>query len=174
MLGVELSALSASSWHLLAILLSFLLGAIVSGTVLSSPSLKLGRHYDSLLMTEGVLLLLAIYMLRGHALWGHYLASMACGLQNALVTNYSGAIIRTTHVTGIVTDLGLMIGAAIRGEKFDKRKCILFLLVLTGFIVGGILGAFLFFHYGFMALLLPVAICFGLALGYRAYIYSQA
>ena len=60
---------------------------------------------------------------------GHYLASAACGLQNALVTNYSGATIRTTHVTGIFTDLGLMIGARLRGRPFDRRKALLFLLI---------------------------------------------
>ena len=31
----------------------------------------------------------------------------AMGLQNATITNVSGAVVRTTHVTGVITDLGL-------------------------------------------------------------------
>jgi uncharacterized membrane protein YoaK (UPF0700 family) len=44
---------------------------------------------------------------------------MACGLQNAMATGYSGAVIRTTHVTGIVTALGIAVGLAARRERVD-------------------------------------------------------
>src|SRR5438876_2149157 len=35
------------------------------------------------------------------------LASFSMGLQNATITKVSGAVIRTTHLTGVVTDMGL-------------------------------------------------------------------
>src|SRR5437773_6703757 len=35
------------------------------------------------------------------------LASFSMGLQNATITRVSGAVIRTTHLTGVVTDMGL-------------------------------------------------------------------
>jgi uncharacterized membrane protein YoaK (UPF0700 family) len=38
------------------------------------------------------------------------LVAAACGLQNAMCTSYFGAIIRTTHVTGTVTDIGSTLG----------------------------------------------------------------
>ncbi|WP_156312572.1 DUF1275 family protein [Marinagarivorans algicola] len=60
------------------------------------------------------------------------MASSACGLQNALITIYSGAVIRTTHTTGIFTDLGIMLGSKLRGEPFDKRKALLFLVIICG------------------------------------------
>ncbi|WP_316568022.1 DUF1275 family protein [Myxococcus sp. MxC21-1] len=31
------------------------------------------------------------------------------GLQNALVTRVSGAVVRTTHITGILTDIGIQV-----------------------------------------------------------------
>lgn len=37
------------------------------------------------------------------------LASCAMGLQNATITRISGGVVRTTHVTGVLTDLGLEI-----------------------------------------------------------------
>ncbi|ATC96699.1 YoaK family protein [Pseudoalteromonas tunicata] len=155
--------------HLLGVLLSFMLGAALSGLMLSGHSLKLGRHYDSLLVIEAGLLALSIYLLSADLSWGHFSASAACGLQNALATTYSGAIVRTTHVTGIFTDLGLMFGAKLRGEPFDKRKAILFLLIIIGFILGGVLGAWLYAYWLFMALAVPATICLLLALAYRLY-----
>src|SRR5690606_30403481 len=149
-------------WHLGGILISFLIGSAISGYFLSSTSLKLGRHYDSMLVLEGLLLLGAIVCLREQLSLGHYLASAACGLQNALATRYSGAIVRTTHVTGVVTDLGLMFGAALRGESFDRRKCLLFLLIISGFVSGGALGFLLFDAFSVAALVFPAVSCIAL------------
>ncbi|MEQ5836113.1 YoaK family protein [Marinobacter sp. NFXS9] len=168
--GTSLAALDLSGALLLVgILGSFLLGAALSGFMLSGQSLELGRHYDSLLVIEGVLLLSAIYLLENGHFLGACLASAACGTQNALVTTYSGAIVRTTHVTGIFTDLGLMLGGALRGESFDRRKAILFLLIISGFVLGGAVGASLFAALHFMALAAPAITCLVLALSYRIY-----
>ncbi|GGD74232.1 YoaK family protein [Lacimicrobium alkaliphilum] len=155
--------------HLLMVLISFLLGAAISGVMLTGRSLQLGRHYDSLLVIEGIFLLLAIYFLQQGSVYGHFFGSAACGLQNALATTYSGAVVRTTHLTGIFTDLGIMLGEAFRGKPFDNRKALLFLLIISGFIIGGISGAMLFARYTFLTLLLPASICLFLALAYRFY-----
>lgn len=170
LLGSSLLGSLDSSLHLLGILIAFLFGAMISGLLLTSTSLKLGRHYDSLLFIEGLLLLIAIYFLNDGSFLGHYFASAACGLQNALASSYSGAVIRTTHVTGIFTDLGILLGSALRGEAFDRRKAMLFLIIIIGFILGGLFGALLYVKFAFMALIVPVLICFALALSYKIYI----
>jgi uncharacterized membrane protein YoaK (UPF0700 family) len=170
LLGTDLIDGSLSSvMHLLGVLLSFLVGAAISGFSLPDGSLKLGRHYDTLLLLEGSLLLLSIYFLNDGSLLGHYTASAACGLQNALASTYSGAVVRTTHLTGIFTDLGLMLGAKLRGEFFDKRRALLFVLIILGFVFGGALGAYLFSLWQFFALGLPAGICLLLAICYRLY-----
>ena len=102
---------------------------------------------------------------------GHYFASMACGLQNAMVSTFSGAIVRTTHVTGIFTDLGIMIGNRFRGLAFDKRKAILFVTLITGFLCGGSLGTMTFNAYQFNALMLPICMALGLAATYWSFLY---
>ncbi|ALS98313.1 YoaK family protein [Lacimicrobium alkaliphilum] len=169
-LGSEIAnAALTDTTHLLMVLISFLLGAAISGVMLTGRSLQLGRHYDSLLVIESVLLLAAIYFLQQGSVYGHFLGSAACGLQNALATTYSGAVIRTTHLTGIFTDLGIMLGEALRGKPFDNRKALLFMLIIIGFITGGISGAMLFAQYTFLTLLLPATICLILALAYRFY-----
>ncbi len=80
------------------------------------------------------------------------------GLQNAIVTNISGAVIRTTHMTGIVTDIGIELGhavyAAISREplsqvvRFDQLWLLTSLLTL--FFSGGIVGALGFHYLGFL------------------------
>lgn len=172
-LGARIALLDPAAFHLAGILLAFLLGAMLSGILLSSSSLRLGRHYDSLLLVEGLLLLLAVAFLLRESTVGHYLASAACGLQNALVSRYSGAVVRTTHLTGIFTDLGLMLGSAVRGVPFDRRAALLFVLIIAGFIGGGVVGTFLFDGYGVMALLVPAGMCFLLAVTYRLYVRGE-
>lgn len=158
-----------TTFHLSGILLAFFLGASLSGFLLHGSTLKLGRHYDTTLVIESLLIFLACYLLSQGSFYGHFAASAACGLQNALVTTYSGAIIRTTHLTGIFTDLGLMFGSILRGEALDKRKAVLFFIIISGFIFGGVLGAYLFRLLGFNALLVPAGICLLLAGGYCLY-----
>ena len=160
--------------HLAFIVVSFIIGAVISGFFLRSGALKMGRNYSGLLALEGTLLLAAVGFLNFDSSLGHYFASAACGLQNAMVTTYSGAVIRTTHVTGIFTDIGIMIGAKLRGESFDTRKALLFSLIVLGFIAGGSFGAFMFNQYNFNALYIPAAMCGVLALSYRWYRQGQA
>ncbi|AOW75590.1 hypothetical protein A3Q34_01045 [Colwellia sp. PAMC 20917] len=170
LLGVGvLNSSFSNTLHLVLILLSFLVGSAISGYFLNSGSLKLGRNYSRLLILEAIIIFASMYFLSKGSLFGHYLASAACGLQNALVTTYSGAVVRTTHVTGLFTDLGLMLGSRLRGELFDKRKAVLFLLIITGFIVGGGFGAYFFSMFKFNALLIPAVICLLLALFYSVY-----
>lgn len=164
-----LSASLHSTIHLLGILLSFLFGSTLAGFLLHGSTLKLGRHYDTVLFLESVLLLITVWFLSVGSFYGHFFASAACGLQNALATTYSGAVIRTTHVTGIFTDLGIMLGEFIKGDTLDKRKAKLFFTIIIGFILGGTLGTLLYTKYQFVALLFPACICLFIALVYRMY-----
>ncbi|ASM49027.1 hypothetical protein PESP_a0832 [Pseudoalteromonas espejiana DSM 9414] len=169
LLGIKLMSSTSAALLLMSIVLSFILGSALSGFLLTGGSLKLGRHYDTLLFIEGLLLLLSAYLLNHSYVYGITLASAACGLQNALATNYSGAVVRTTHLTGIFTDLGLMLGKALKGETFDTRKGVMFLLIIIGFLLGGITGFILFEYYSILALVVPALACFVLSVTYRVY-----
>ncbi len=170
LLGIGFNNLATTDIsHIILILISFFLGASLSGFLVHSSSIKLGRHYSTALFIEALSLFVSIFLLSNDSLYGHYLTSAACGIQNALATSYSGAIVRTTHLTGIFTDLGIMFGARIRGEAFDKRKFFLFIIIISGFILGASLGAYLFEKLYFLSLLVPACICLILAFLYRVY-----
>jgi len=88
------------------------------------------------------------------------------GLQNAVVTKLSGSVIRTTHMTGIVTDLGIELGklvywnadqAAAHHVRADRDRMKVLGGLFLAFLLGGISGAFGFkeFGYGFTV---PIAV----------------
>ena len=164
-LGLELArGEGGAALHLALVVLVFFLGAAVSGALLEDSTLRLGRRYGVCLLLEAAVLTAALRGV-GHdapsaALW----ASAACGVQNAMVSTYSGAVIRTTHVTGIVTDLGLALGHWLRRLPVDGRRVRLHLLVLAGFVSGAVAGAAAWLQWGFAALWGPVLICVALAL----------
>lgn len=168
-IGVSVIDRPIESVFLISLVGSFVIGSTISGVLISGESLKLGRHYDLVLLLEGILLLIATSLLYEHISWGLCLASMACGLQNALVTTYSGAVIRTTHLTGIFTDLGLMLASKIKGHEVNTRKFVMFSVIICGFLVGGVLGYFAFQRFNVSALAVPAIFCLLLSLMYRIY-----
>lgn len=155
--------------HLAGVLLAFFLGAVLSGFIIQRQTLKLGRRYGVALAVEGALLAFAALCMRHQLSAGAYVASLACGLQNAMATTYSGAILRTTHVTGIVTDLGSALGHALRGLEVDRPRVRLYALVLSAFLLGGALGAAVFTITGTDALFYPAVLILVVALAYTAY-----
>jgi len=78
--------------------------------------------------------------------------SFMMGLQNAVITKLSNAVIRTTHVTGIITDMGIQLGRLAywnaperSGQpkvQADMDRLRTLSILLVNFFVGGISGAF--------------------------------
>lgn len=137
-------------------LLAFLMGSVMSGYVVGGRSFRVGRRYEVALVIEGLLLTLAFLLLYRGLFWGQLFAAMACGLQNAMVATYSGAIIRTTHLTGLTSDMGSAIGNFLAGRPI-KKSVLLFQVVLWyAFCLGCVVGAVLFVKVGYLGLMLPI------------------
>lgn len=160
---------SAEALHLFFVMASFIAGAAFSGVLIGNTALKLGRRYSVALFIESALLLISMWLLNQNILSGQLFASAACGLQNAMTSTYSGAVVRTTHVSGLFTDIGVMLGLKLRGIAFDKRRVILYLILISGFICGGIVGAIAFDHLHFSAILFPAGLSALLAMSYWIY-----
>lgn len=159
--------------HLFFILLSFLLGSILSGYIISTGAFIIGKKYGIILFIESFLIFIAIYFLNLHFFIGHYWISMACGLQNAMISTYSGALIRTTHLTGLFTDIGLILGRYLRGEKTDAKRVKLYLFIIFGFILGSMSGAYLYNIYAVNALYFPACLALFLGVSYQIYLYRK-
>lgn len=95
------------------------------------------------------------------------LLSFIMGLQNATVTKMSSSQIRTTHMTGVVTDLGIELGKMLYWNRTgtapesqvraNQTRLRLFAGLLGMFLVGGIAGAAGFKHVGFV-FVVPLAL----------------
>lgn len=150
-----------------SILGGFLLGAMLSGLVIGGRTVVPGRRYGIAMLFEAIVLAMAAILLAGHHFLGVALAGMACGIQNGMASSYYGLVIRTTHVTGIVTDIGVMLGQAVRHGRFQIWKLCFLSGILAGFVAGGICGALAYLWIDVAALMLPAATCF---LGGAAYL----
>lgn len=159
----------------LSSLFSFLLGAAASAILINWGRRRhLRSIYATPLVIEAVLLLsfglLGENLEHHQMLFLHLTVGMLCfvmGLQNAMITKISRAEIRTTHVTGLVTDVGIELGKMlywnrrpVAGESFvqaDRQKLVLLGSLLLSFIGGGLAGALGFKHLGFVATV-PLAV----------------
>lgn len=88
---------------------------------------------------------------------------MAMGMQNSLITRLSGATVRTTHLTGVVTDLGIEAArwvrwrsAASTTKRPDGQRLQLFATIVGAFTLGAIGGAVTGPYLHRAAMLLPI------------------
>jgi uncharacterized membrane protein YoaK (UPF0700 family) len=146
----------------LAAVTSFIAGAMLCAIVTHwGGRLLLHSRYALALVIESALLV--AFSIRGSAWDQHKLlpipmtVSLLCfimGFQNAIITRISNAEIRTTHITGMVTDIGIELGKLMYLNRHKTR----ILAQLVGlFFLGGVAGAFGFREIGF-AFALPLAI----------------
>jgi uncharacterized membrane protein YoaK (UPF0700 family) len=158
----------------LAAYVSFLTGAATSAVLINwARRKKLHSRFALPLMVEAALLL--VFGSIGARLHGPaalvtpatvMLLCCTMGLQNAVITKISNAEIRTTHLTGLTTDLGIELGKLLywngdagNGDRVlanrDRMQVLSVLLAL--FTVGGVSGALAFKRAGFVSTI-PLAV----------------
>lgn len=148
----------AAALHFGALLASFVAGSALSGWIIGDSTLQLGKRYGVTLLLESLIICVAVQFLSRGSAYGEWLAAAACGLQNAMATTYSGATLRTCHVSGMFTDLGIYLGHGLRGTRNAPKRLQLCLVVITGFLMGAIAGALLFQRWQYQALYVPALI----------------
>lgn len=158
-----------AAFHLLAVAGSFMAGCIMSGALIQESTLKLGRCYGVALAAESLLLFCAVPLLKRSDFLGACLTSCACGLQNGMASTYSGAVLRTTHVSGAFTDLGIFIGHRLRGLTIDARRGQLCLMLIGSFLLGSSLGAVGYAHFGYGTLYFPATAAGAVGVAYGIY-----
>lgn len=160
---------SRSALSLFGVAIAFTAGAALSGMIIQDSTLRLGRRYGVTLTIESLLLFAAMILFKHQQIAGALLAAMACGLQNAMATTFSGALVRTTHLSGMFTDLGIGLGHFLRGMALPKRRLALSGLIIGSFFSGGVMGAWLFRHLEYGALAVPATLTGLVGLGYVAF-----
>jgi uncharacterized membrane protein YoaK (UPF0700 family) len=159
----------------LAALAAFIGGAACSALMINfARRRQLHSQYALPLLLEAVLLLcfgVAGAQLNSadplHLLMTIMLLCFIMGLQNAVITKLSGAEIRTTHITGIVTDIGIELGrmaywhsgrhVQLPPVRADRAHLSL-LLGLAGCFVGGAFTGAYGFRFAGYAMTVPLAL----------------
>jgi uncharacterized membrane protein YoaK (UPF0700 family) len=153
---------------------AFLLGAMSCALLVNfARRRRMASEYALPLMLEAVLILL--FGLMGARLAAFegllvpftiVLLCFVMGLQNAVVTKLSGGVVRTTHLTGTVTDLGIELGKllywnrdreAARFVRADRDRILVLAGLLGAFLAGAVAGAFGFKLAGYVSTV-PLAI----------------
>ena len=155
-------------------LLSFLLGALSSAVLVNVARRRgMSSAYALPLLLEA-LLLLCFGVAGGtlqdlHAVFVPATVMLLCfimGLQNALISKISRCEIRTTHLTGLVTDIGIELGRLLYWNHpaaqaprvlADRRRLVMLASLVVAFFVGGVLGALGFRHVGYLCTV-PLAV----------------
>lgn len=156
----------ASAWLYFAIILAFVGGAAFCGALLMEGARRgvVGAHAFAVLV-EGIMLapIVLVDVLAGDHLrvpviviWLAFLM----GLQNAVVTHLSNARVRTTHISGMATDLGIEIALAwhLRHQarsnaEANGTRLRLHLSTILAFLLGGVAGVMIYRvigGYGFL------------------------
>jgi len=172
-------------------LMAFVGGAVTT-TMMVEWALRrnLRSAYGRPLLVEALLLL--VFGLFGAAIDARsvalvpYTVVLLCfimGLQNALITKKSKAEIRTTHITGLVTDIGIELGRLFYVNRSfpndprvlaNRNKLLSHTKLLLSFIIGALVGAWGFKTVGYvatvpLALMLVVLVVRPLVLDYRTW-----
>lgn len=155
----------------------FLCGAMISGFLvdLRSRTKKRPKYY----LVFGVMFVLLMVVVIGgfNGLFGVFgeplgrpqnylllaLLCLICGIQNATVTSVSRAVVRTTHLTGITTDLGIglvrIFNRRLLGDVSEDIKANWMRTgIILFFIAGSVVGGFLYRAAGYRGFILPLVI----------------
>lgn len=162
---------------MLTVPLFFLLGAFIAGLLIDRPMEQGKRpHFDWVMGLSSLCLIAAasgehfqlggfgeIFRLKD-AFFLLTLLCLASGLQNGAITSSSLRSVRTTHLTGITTDLGLGLARLFifdsnkQNYKNEVRSNQLRSGSIVSFVLGSAVGAFVFLKMGYVGFYLPALI----------------
>ncbi|MBO9666000.1 MAG: DUF1275 domain-containing protein [Bdellovibrio sp.] len=163
------------AWGMLVVPLFFLIGAMISGQLVD---LRLKLHKKpKYYLSFGFIFFLTLVVFFGgisgfFGVFGEPLAAyrdyalliilcLICGIQNGTITTVSRSVIRTTHLTGITTDLGLGIVRILHRKRLEHmenegKANLMRVGIISSFGAGSVVGGFIFKYFGYAGFLAPV------------------
>ncbi len=162
---------------MLLVPLFFLFGAMISGELVDIR-LKLHKK-PKYYISFGIIFVLSLIVFIGGILgfFGTFgeplrysrdyalLATLCliCGIQNGTITTVSRSVVRTTHLTGVTTDLGIGLMRLFYKDKLGEeytfeteRENLMRLGIISFFILGSVIGGFAFSNFGYYGFAFPV------------------
>lgn len=151
----------------LLFIVAFLFGAFFSNFLIETISKVNERFINSVPVGIEISILLFLAFLQPATVQANpntiaCLLLFSMGLQNALVTSLSNAVVRTTHLTGLFTDLGIELSQLFFYKREEQQKKLtssirLRLTIISFFFLGGLTGGYGYLLVGIKILLASVA-----------------
>lgn len=170
----------SGAWVFLLYILCYLSGAFVSNSILETGFRLAPRYAQTIPVFVEILLLSAIAfpgfdVVHEAATLTACILLFAMGLQNATVTRISNAVVRTTHLTGLFTDLGIDLSQLLfYGRSVQRKKLstsiVLRLSIIFFFFLGCILGGVGYSYYRNKVLIVAI-VCLAIGAVYSTVRY---
>ena len=118
---------------------SYIAGAMAAGLLNPNPkTFQVAKGVGPSLLLGSVLLFTSKSLLSNHQnLLAFCLIAAANGLQNSMTSVHTANLCRTTHYTGISSDMGTFLGQLLRGNKANAMKLKVFAGLAASFWLGG-------------------------------------
>ena len=120
-------------------ILAFFTGAFFSGLLFHQRKFGLKKRYGILLMGLAMIFL-SLALLKTPQILKISALSFAAGVQNAMFIFYGDILVRTTHITGYLTDAAFALAMCLRGKKDKFRFFLFYSLNILFFLAGGIIA----------------------------------
>lgn len=162
----------------------FFLGSFISNFI-TEVIYKKNERFIYIVPTTVEAIILFSIALFGHDWIAKYPNIIACsllfamGLQNSLVTKISNAAVRTTHLTGLFTDLGIELSQLFFYKTDDQKQQLLSSIrlrvtIISFFFLGGIIGGLGYLKFGLATLsFAALALISGLIYDYVKFKFIQ-
>lgn len=171
----------AGAFGMLSVPLFFVAGAMVSALLVDRRKLRKQqpRYATALFLIVSILLLITgggqlghfgtfgepLLLARDYALLA--MLAFVSGVQNAMITSMSGSVLRTTHLTGLTTDLAIGLVRLFSNEhkhsRLQERQATTMRLgIIVFFVLGSSAAAWIFLHGRYWGFLLPALLAMAL------------
>jgi uncharacterized membrane protein YoaK (UPF0700 family) len=139
----SLSGKGAAAWKLVGSILSYMAGGFIGGFMLSGRKpWELAPEYGPCYLI-GTCAFVAASLLARHDpdSPSYFFIITGCNsLQNTMTSVYSSNLIRTSHLSGATTDIGVILGQLLRGNTINLWRMYVLLLLMLSFVVGSLLS----------------------------------
>lgn len=123
----------------------FIIGGILTSVILyRSQEFQLNKKYILILLILIISTIYTEYMYYYYPFTIYYIlsSSFTNGCQNAMTTIYSNGLYRTTHITGLTTDISIYIGKCVYRDQTYSYKLTLWIYSIFGLFIGSFLGIY--------------------------------
>jgi uncharacterized membrane protein YoaK (UPF0700 family) len=173
-LGIALAQLNQKKILFYSLLLfSYAFGSFISGIIIPYQSFSIHLGYGRVFILVSMILSLSALidlMKSSDFIIYDLLIACASGMQNGMVSRYSGNILRIGHVTGACTDIGVHVGRYLMGTTENLWRIQILMTLVLSFFFGGYIAQELHPLLGNYQLLFSASISFVIGLFYLLYL----